>query len=60
MDSPEQVRQLLRAAAHLCRAEGELAKAGYPEWVMKLESILTSIDLEIAYLEAGRDLSQPR
>ena len=60
MDSPEQVRRLLHAAAQLCHAEGELAKAGYPEWVMKLESILTSIDLEIAYLEAGRDLSQPR
>ena len=60
MDSPEQVHQLLRAAAQLCHAEGELAKAGYPEWVLKLESILTSIDLEISYLEAGRDLSQPR
>jgi hypothetical protein len=60
MDSPEQIGRLLRAAAHLCHAEGELAKAGYPEWVMKLESLLTSIDLEISYLEADRDLSHPR
>ena len=60
MDSPEQVCRLLRAAAQLCHAEGELAKAGYPEWVLKLENILTSIDLEISYLETARDLSQPR
>ena len=60
MDSPEQVGRLLRAAAQLCHAEGELARAGYPEWVLKLESILTSIDLEISYLEADRDLTQSR
>ena len=60
MDSPPQVRRLLRAAAQLCHAEGELARAGYPEWVLKLESILTSIDLEISYLEADRDLTQSR
>jgi hypothetical protein len=59
MDNPEQVRRLLRAAANLCHAEGELAKAGYPEWVLKLENLLTSIDLEVSYLEAGRDLTQP-
>ena len=59
MESPEQVRRLLGAAAHLCHAEAELAKAGYPEFVLKLEAILSTIDLELSYLEAGRDLSQP-
>jgi hypothetical protein len=59
MTGPEQVRRLLGAAAHLCHAEAELAKAGYPEWVLKLETILSTIDMEISYLETDRDLTRP-
>ena len=58
MSDPRLLRCLFGAAAHLCQVEVELAAAGYPELVAKLEDIRAVIDLEIAGL-APDDLSQP-
>ena len=58
MDDPHRLRRLFGAAAHLCQVEVDLAAAGYPELVAKLEDIRAVIDLEIACLEPD-DLSQP-
>lgn len=52
------MRRLFGAAAHLCRVETDLAAAGYPELLAKLEDLGVLIDLEIAFLEPD-DLSQP-
>ncbi|HYS16697.1 MAG TPA: hypothetical protein VET45_07225 [Candidatus Binatia bacterium] len=46
------MRRLFGAGAHLCQVEVDLAAAGYPELVAKLEDIRAAIDLEIACLEA--------
>ena len=52
MSDPRRLRRLFGAGAHLCQVEVDLAAAGYPELVAKLEAIRTAIDLEIAHLEA--------
>jgi hypothetical protein len=58
MSDPRRLRRLFGAAAQLCQVEVDLAAAGYPELVAKLEDIRAVIDLEIACLEPD-DLSQP-
>ncbi|MGH7302613.1 MAG: hypothetical protein ACRELZ_04940 [Candidatus Rokuibacteriota bacterium] len=52
MPDTHRLRRLFGAAAHLCQVEVDLAAAGYPELVAKLEEIRSVIDLEITYLEA--------
>ena len=59
MSDPRRLRRLFGAGAHLCQVEVDLASAGYPELVAKLEEIRAVIDLEIGDLEAD-DLSRPR
>jgi hypothetical protein len=51
-------RRLIGAAAHLCQVEADLAAAGYPELVAKLDDIRTTIDLEICYLGDRSELSR--
>ena len=52
MSDSRRLRRLFGAVAHLCQAEVDLAAAGFPELVAKLEDIRAAIDLEIVYLEA--------
>jgi len=58
MSDSRRLRRLFGAAAHLCQVEADLAAAGYPELVARLEDIRAVIDLEIACL-APDDLGQP-